>query len=234
LLASTLRTYAGSVSSQMTERSWGALVTVLWGVNALGKTGLAVFTSNNTCLVYLWLVLCWNLFCRCYRSAKTEDFILLGVASGGLAQVYETHFGLFWLASITTLAIRHKHASNAWRAWTGCIILAAALALDSGRTDHRVGPSQELFLNRRAKPSPTGSASLSKTQLLSTLGGSWRNPTNFDGLSIYSDVQTVSGCRRPSCSSGRKLRTPLVLDCSPHALAPSLSLSLHPGVVLEA
>ncbi len=131
LLFSTLK------SSEKEEESldpvcWGAAATALWGVNALGKTGLATFTVNNTCLVYLWLVLCWALFCRCYHNQRPSDFVLLGLIGGGYAQVYETHFGLFWMACVATLAVRRSVFLKNWKWWTSSLLLATALALTQG------------------------------------------------------------------------------------------------------
>lgn len=87
-------------------------VFVFFGINAGGRGGLIDTLQNNNAYVHLYLILIFDLAWRSWRSSEWSPRILGGLALGGYAIVYETHFGLMFFTLLGSAGV--LWATTSW------------------------------------------------------------------------------------------------------------------------
>ena len=106
---------------------------VFFGINVGGRGGLLDTVQNNNAVVHLGLVLNMHLVLRTWGGGRPESglagrvwsAVLGGLVLGGYAIVYETHFGLVILATLSTAALLVTS-----RLWAGTREVDARVPLD--------------------------------------------------------------------------------------------------------
>jgi hypothetical protein len=112
-------------------QAWVSLAMLWFGFNALFVTGLADFYKNNGSLVYLHLALSFCLGRWLWDHSSAWTALLLGLVGGSLAQTYETHFGLFGLAT-AALVVAFRPHRRVLRTLAAAALLAVLVALCNG------------------------------------------------------------------------------------------------------
>jgi hypothetical protein len=127
-----------------------AVTMAFFGADALYRDGLFDAYTNNATLVYMWLWLTLFLVMKVSEGKRPLASTLLGaVILGSFGWVYETHFGLSVLATISaTLCLERNRKALVWTALL--LLLAAGVALTQG------GPFTDLAHRVGRGPVPTG------------------------------------------------------------------------------
>jgi hypothetical protein len=128
LLFTTLRSQTGSELQAVLGSAF-----IFFGINVGGRGGLLDTLQNNNAVVHLGLVLNMYLVLRTWGGGEPESglasrvwsAVLGGLVLGGYAIVYETHFGLVILATLSTAALLVIS-----RLWTGTGEVASRVSLD--------------------------------------------------------------------------------------------------------
>lgn len=174
LLFTTLRRQTGSELQAVLGTAF-----VFFGINVGGRGGLMDTMQNNNAVVHLGLVLLMHLVLRTWGGGGSESglagrvwsAVLGGLVLGGYAIVYETHFGLVVLATLSAAGL--LLASRFWAGngegacrtpldgrallLTGLLLaLAFPLAVTQG------GPLTELFQRKILGQGEVDVATLSK------------------------------------------------------------------------
>ncbi len=141
-------------------------VFVFFGINAGGRGGLIDTLQNNNAYVHLYLILILDLAWRSWRSSDWSPRILGGLALGGYAIVYETHFGLMFFTLLGSTGVllanpfgRSKEPKDARHLLVGTLtILAISLPLAATQG----GPLTDLLARKLEGRRHTESENLSK------------------------------------------------------------------------
>ncbi len=155
---------------------------VFFGINVGGRGGLLDTVQNNNAVVHLGLVLNMHLVLRTWGGGRPESglagrvwsAVLGGLVLGGYAIVYETHFGLVILATLSTAALLVTS-----RLWAGTrevdarvpldgralLLTGLVLALATPLAVTQGGPLTELFQRKVLGRGGVDVASLSKGML---------------------------------------------------------------------
>lgn len=118
-------------SEEPARQTWLGLSIIWFGFNALFVGGLADFYKNNGSLVYLQLALTFCLGRWLWDRPSAWLALLLGLVGGSLAQTYETHFGLFGLAT-GALLLAFRPQRRVLQAFAGAALLALSVAACNG------------------------------------------------------------------------------------------------------
>ncbi len=177
LLFTTLRRQTGSQLQAFLGTTF-----VFFGINVGGRGGVMDTLQNNNAVVHLGLVLNMHLVLRAWGGGEPESglagrvwsAVLGGLVLGGYAIVYETHFGLVILATLSTAALlvasrlwagTREVASRAPLDGRALLLTGLLLALATPLAVTQGGPLTELFQRKVLGRGGVDVASLSKGML---------------------------------------------------------------------
>jgi hypothetical protein len=136
-----------------------ATVFVFFGINAGGRGGLIDTMQNNNAFVHLYMALLLSLIVEVWKNQNKTAALLGGLALGGYAIVYETHFGLIFLtiAGLTPiLLLRQAISKKAAALAVGTLLVSLPLAFTQG------GPLTDILERKQQGKEHTQAEQLSR------------------------------------------------------------------------
>ena len=135
---------------------WATLFVAV-GVQSCGRCGLLVLVQNNNPVCHTWFALVLYLLSLTWAQRRLRWALLLGLALGSMAIVYETHFGLSCLASLVAFGFTLAYVP-ARREWVRLGLVAALSALLLACTQG--GPLTDLAARALGVRAPQAGASI--------------------------------------------------------------------------